>query len=52
MTIRKLELASNVGLDFKAMPQWGLNGYFKMTQDWFLDSRRLVDDLWVIRKVK
>ena len=31
---------------------WGLSGYFKMTQDWFLDSRRLVDDLWVIRKIK
>ncbi len=31
-------------------PTWGLKGYFKMTQDWFTDSRRLVDDLWVIRK--
>lgn len=28
MTIRKLEVASNVGLDFKAMPQWGLNGTY------------------------
>lgn len=32
-------------------PDWGLQGYFKMTQDWFTDSRRLVDDMWVIRKV-
>lgn len=29
---------------------WGLNGYFKMSQDWFTDGRRLVDDMWVIRK--
>lgn len=28
---------------------WGLKGYFKMTQDWFTDKRRLTDDLWVIR---
>ena len=27
---------------------WGIDGYFKMTQDWFTDSRRLVDDLWAI----
>lgn len=27
---------------------WGLDGYFKMTQDWFTDSRRLCDDLWCI----
>ena len=33
-------------------PEWGLNGYFKMTQDWFTNTRRLVDDLWVIREVK
>lgn len=31
---------------------WGLKGYFKMTQDWFTDNRRLVDDMWVIRKLK
>lgn len=30
---------------------WGIDGYFKMTQNWFTDSRRLVDDMWVIRKV-
>lgn len=28
---------------------WGLGGYFKMTQDWFTDKRRLTDDLWVLR---
>lgn len=29
---------------------WGDNGLFRMDQRWFTDSRRLVDDLWVIRK--
>lgn len=30
---------------------WGIGGYFKMTQDWFTDPRRMVDDLWSIRRV-
>jgi C1A family cysteine protease len=32
-------------------PDWAINGYFKMTQDWFTDKRRLVDDLWLVRRV-
>ena len=28
---------------------WGLNGYFKMPFAWFTDSRRLVDDMWLIK---
>jgi len=31
--------------------RWGMLGYYKMTQDWFTDPRRLVDDMWVIRRV-
>jgi len=30
--------------------QWGNNGYFKMTQDWFTSPYRLADDMWVIRR--
>ncbi|WP_407305627.1 C1 family peptidase [Acinetobacter sp.] len=30
--------------------QWGMNGYFKMTQDWFTSPYRLADDMWVIRR--
>ena len=30
--------------------QWGINGYFKMTQDWFTSPYRLADDMWVIRR--
>ena len=30
--------------------QWGNNGYFKMTQDWFSSPYRLADDMWVIRR--
>lgn len=31
--------------------RWGVEGYFRMTQDWFTDPRRMVDDLWSIRRV-
>ena len=31
-------------------PSWGLNGYFKMTQDWFTNPERLADDIWMFRK--
>lgn len=30
--------------------QWGINGYFKMTQDWFSSPYRLAADMWVIRR--
>lgn len=30
--------------------EWGINGYFKMTQDWFDSPYRLVSDMWVIRR--
>lgn len=30
--------------------QWGNNGYFKMTQDWFTSPYRLASDMWVIRR--
>jgi len=29
---------------------WGVNGYFKMAEAWFVEKRRLVADQWVIRK--
>lgn len=29
--------------------QWGIKGYYKMTQDWFTNPNRLADDFWVIR---
>ena len=29
---------------------WGIKGYYKMTQDWFTNPARLADDLWVIRR--
>jgi len=29
-------------------PKWGIDGYFKMDQEWFMDLRGLVDDMWVI----
>ena len=29
---------------------WGIKGYFKMTQDWFTNPARLADDFWVIRR--
>lgn len=28
---------------------WGINGYFKMTQDWFTRPEELATDCWVIR---
>lgn len=31
---------------------WGLNGYFRMPFAWFTDSRRLVDDMWLIQGKK
>lgn len=33
-------------------PDWGLKGYFKMKKEWFSDPRRLVDDMWVMRRTK
>lgn len=30
--------------------QWGINGYYKMTQDWFTSPYRLASDMWVIRR--
>jgi len=30
--------------------QWGINGYYKMTQDWFTSPYRLAADMWVIRR--
>lgn len=30
--------------------EWGIKGYFKMTQDWFTRPERLADDMWVIRR--
>lgn len=30
--------------------EWGINGYFKMSQDWFTNPNRLADDFWVIRR--
>jgi len=30
--------------------RWGDKGYFRMSIDWFDDPRRLVDDMWVIRR--
>lgn len=30
--------------------RWGINGYFKMTQDWFTSPYRLAADMWVIRR--
>ena len=30
--------------------QWGNNGYFKMTQDWFTSPYGLASDMWVIRR--
>lgn len=30
--------------------EWGINGYYKMTQDWFTNPNRLADDFWVIRR--
>jgi C1A family cysteine protease len=30
-------------------PKWGIDGCFKMTQDWFTSPYKLADDLWVIR---
>lgn len=29
---------------------WGINGYYKMTQDWFTNPARLADDMWIIRR--
>ena len=30
--------------------RWGINGYYKMTQDWFTSPYRLATDMWVIRR--
>jgi C1A family cysteine protease len=29
---------------------WGINGYFKMTQDWFSNPTGMAGDMWVIRR--